>query len=78
MTEPAQQAIEILLARALKDELPIEEAIRFQAELGRRTQKELSLVHAIIHFISDLDIRRTDAEYDRLQREDLKAQLRSL
>lgn len=74
-----QQAIEALLGRALNDDLSMEEAIRFQAELDERSgPKVRALAHAIIHFIADLDIRQADAEYDRLQRETLKAHLRSL
>jgi hypothetical protein len=78
MTNDFQVAAELLI-RALRDDVTLDEVVQFQANLPKQSNPELLyLIHAIIHFISDEDIRRSDSEYDKKQRASLQAQFQAL
>lgn len=79
MIDLAKQRVEQLIQRALNDDLPIEEAGEFLSRLNDYTDvKVRDAAHAVVHFLTDHDIRQTDREYDRLQRQILSESLEAL
>lgn len=79
MTDLIKQRMEELLQRALDDDLSIEEACGFLSMLDDKAEQKIhDAAHAVVHFVTDQDIRQADREYDRLQRQLLSANLESL
>lgn len=73
-----QDAAEVL-RRALADELTVDEASKLLSGLPQRTRRNVQdAIHAAVHFVSDADIRQSDAEYNRLQRASLIKRLDDL
>ena len=74
MIDLTKQKTEEMIQRALNGDLSIEEASRFLSMLDDNTEQKLrDTAHAVVHFLTDQDIRKIDREYDRLQREYLNS-----
>lgn len=63
----------MLIERALNGALSVDEASRFLSGLTKDTDSIVSeAAHAVVHFVTDADIRRRDKEYDLLLRTELE------
>ena len=68
-----------LIEKALRDELEIEEATHFLSALQRNVDSTLSeAVHAVVHFLTDSDLRSRDEAYDRALRTELESYAQTL
>jgi hypothetical protein len=68
-----------LIVRALNDTLSIDEACVFLSSLNEQTDTEIkNIAHAVVHFLTDKDIRKYDQNYDQSQRVFLSNKLHSL
>lgn len=62
-----------LIERALNGTLEVDEACFFLSSLERSVDTVVSeAVHAIVHFVTDVDIRKSDKEYDFFLRTELE------
>jgi hypothetical protein len=62
-----------LLKKAISDELEREEIDKFVTDMTESKNKKINeAVHAIMHFVTDADIRSYDKEYDELCRDKLR------
>jgi hypothetical protein len=72
MTDKRKQLLE-MLERALANSLGLPEATDFIASLDSEQDNTVALAaHALIHFVTDSDLRRRDSEYDQLMRAKLR------
>ena len=73
-----EQTLE-LVGRALRDGISTEEASAFLSNLPRDVDSVLSEVaHAVLHFVTDADLRARDKAYDAALRAELEGCVETL
>jgi len=78
MSEVRAQTLDIV-GRALRDEIEIEEASVFLSSLPRDIDLALSeAAHAVVHFVTDADLRARDKAYDAALRVELESHVETL
>ncbi|MBF0152114.1 MAG: hypothetical protein HQL84_19030 [Magnetococcales bacterium] len=79
MIDSIRREAEIIIRRAIDNDLSIEEACYFLSTLDNEICKDVCIaIHAVIHFITDTDIRQADHEYDKLLRDGLISSIKLL
>jgi hypothetical protein len=68
-----------IIKRALRDDLSVDEAGRFLSGLRKDADLDvLRAAHAVVHFVTDSDLRLKDNEYDVMLKEQLEEWVRRL
>ena len=67
-----------LVLMALEGDISLAEATHFLSVNSSLLPDEAALIHTVVHFLTDQDLRKRDSEYDKLMRKSILASLNTL